>query len=195
MANDRVVSPTPGVRRRDHAWARPLIFLALLVVLWDLIVRLFDIPPYLIPKPWDVALAFRDEGGRLMLEAIPTTIATLGGFALSVIFGVGTAMLIAGFKPVESYVYPLLVFSQSIPKVAVAPLFVVWFGGLDVRPPGGDVALPAAFVSAAAEQHEDEQGAQHGQHLGQAAHVQFGRRRPRPTFRQQRAELRISVTQ
>jgi len=122
MANDRVVSPTPGVRRRDHAWARPLIFLALLVVLWDLIVRLFDIPPYLIPKPWDVALAFRDEGGRLMLEAIPTTIATLGGFALSVIFGVGTAMLIAGFKPVESYVYPLLVFSQSIPKVAVAPL-------------------------------------------------------------------------
>lgn len=128
MANDRGASGTPGRRRRDHAWARPLIFLALLVVLWDVTVRLFDIPPYLIPKPWDVALAFRDEGGRLMLEAIPTTIATLGGFALSVIFGVGTAMLIAGFKPVESYVYPLLVFSQSIPKVAVAPLFVVWFG-------------------------------------------------------------------
>ena len=126
MTQEQTAPQAP--RRREHAWARPLIFLVLLVVLWDLAVRIFHVPPYLVPTPWDVALAFRDEGDRLLLEAIPTTVATLGGFGLSVVFGVATAMLIAGFRPVESYVYPLLVFSQSIPKVAVAPLFVVWFG-------------------------------------------------------------------
>ena len=47
---------------------------------------------------------------------------------LSALFGIPVAMLIAGSKTVESYVYPLLVFSQSVPKIAIAPLFVVWFG-------------------------------------------------------------------
>jgi len=55
-------------------------------------------------------------------------VATLWGFALSVVVGIPLAMLIAGSRTVEDYLYPLLVFSQSIPKVAIAPLFVVWFG-------------------------------------------------------------------
>lgn len=109
-------------------WLRPVILLLILLVLWDVAVRLFRIPPYLIPAPWDVVLAFRNEGGELLAQAVPTTIATLGGFLLSALFGIPVAMLIAGSRPVEAYVYPLLVFSQSIPKVAVAPLFVVWFG-------------------------------------------------------------------
>jgi NitT/TauT family transport system permease protein len=59
---------------------------------------------------------------------MPTLYATLGGFALSVLVGVPMAMMIAYSRVIESYLYPLLVFSQSIPKVAIAPLFVVWFG-------------------------------------------------------------------
>ena len=61
-------------------------------------------------------------------QAWPTTYATICGFLLSAVFGILIAMLIAGSKTVESYIYPLLVFSQSVPKVAIAPLFVVWFG-------------------------------------------------------------------
>ena len=64
----------------------------------------------------------------LLREAMPTLYATLGGFALSALIGVPIAMWIAHSRLVESFVYPLLVFSQSIPKVAIAPLFVVWFG-------------------------------------------------------------------
>ena len=63
-----------------------------------------------------------------MRQAWPTTYATICGFLLSAVFGIPVAMLIAGSKTVESYVYPLLVFSQSVPKIAIAPLFVVWFG-------------------------------------------------------------------
>jgi NitT/TauT family transport system permease protein len=115
-------------RIAESSWVRPFAFLILIIVLWDLTVRLFKIPPYLIPAPKDVILAFWTEGDKLLAEAVPTTMATLGGFALSALFGIPMAMLIAGSRTVESYVYPLLVFSQSIPKVAVAPLFVVWFG-------------------------------------------------------------------
>lgn len=112
----------------DSAWVRPVALLVMIVVLWELCVRVFKIPPYLVPKPWDVMLAFRNEGDMLLAQAIPTTIATVGGFALSALIGIPLAMLIAGSRTVEAYLYPLLVFSQSIPKVAVAPLFVVWFG-------------------------------------------------------------------
>ncbi|CAH1678089.1 Hydroxymethylpyrimidine ABC transporter, transmembrane component [Hyphomicrobiales bacterium] len=112
----------------DSPWVRPLGLLVLLIVFWDVAVRLFNIPPYLIPAPIDVIKAFRTEGPMLLAESVPTTLATIGGFLLSAAIGIPLAMLIAGSRTVESYLYPLLVFSQSIPKVAIAPLFVVWFG-------------------------------------------------------------------
>ena len=107
---------------------RPLWLVVMLVLLWDLGIRLFKIPPYLIPNPLSVVKQLGAEWPMLMREALPTLYATLGGFALSALIGVPIAMWIAYSRVVESFVYPLLVFSQSIPKVAIAPLFVVWFG-------------------------------------------------------------------
>jgi NitT/TauT family transport system permease protein len=109
-------------------WLRPLLFLILLGVVWDVVIRLFHIPPYQVPKPMDVLVALRNDGPELLAQAVPTTIATVQGFMLAAVFGIGIAVLIAGSRTVESYIYPLLVFSQSIPKIAIAPLFVVWFG-------------------------------------------------------------------
>ena len=88
----------------------------------------FRIPPYLIPSPWSVVQQLVNEWPRLLKESIPTTYATLGGFALSIAFGIPMALMIAYSRTIESFVYPLLVFSQSVPKIAIAPLFVVWFG-------------------------------------------------------------------
>lgn len=117
-----------ALRLLNSDWVRPILLIVILLVLWDLSVRIFGVPAYLVPKPGDVVLAMIDEWPRLLSESVPTFTATLGGFALSVLFGIPIAMLIAGSRTVEAYVYPLLVFSQSIPKVAIAPLFVVWFG-------------------------------------------------------------------
>jgi NitT/TauT family transport system permease protein len=112
----------------NAAWIRPFLFLIFIVVAWDLTIRLFKIPPYQIPAPADVLAVLWQDWPELMRQAWPTTYATICGFLLSAVFGIPTAMLIAGSKTVESYVYPLLVFSQSVPKIAIAPLFVVWFG-------------------------------------------------------------------
>ena len=107
---------------------RPLWLIVTLVVLWDVVIRVFRIPPYLVPNPLSVVKQLVAEWPMLWRESLPTLYATLGGFALSAVIGVPIAMWIAWSRLVESFVYPLLVFSQSVPKVAVAPLFVVWFG-------------------------------------------------------------------
>ena len=109
-------------------WIRPILLILILLVLWDLTIRVFHIPPYLIPAPEAVVKQLIVEWPRLLRESAVTTYATLGGFALSVAFGIPMALMIAYSRTIESFVYPLLVFSQSVPKIAIAPLFVVWFG-------------------------------------------------------------------
>jgi NitT/TauT family transport system permease protein len=123
-------SAGPGIvtRALNAAWVRPFLFLIFIVVLWDVTIRVFGIPAYQIPSPGDVAAVLKTEWPELLRQSWPTTYATICGFLLSAVFGIPVAMLIAGSKTVESYVYPLLVFSQSVPKIAIAPLFVVWFG-------------------------------------------------------------------
>jgi len=130
LASDGTTSRRPSTLRRVFTSPafRPLLLVVVLLVLWDLAVRLFSIPAYLIPTPTSVAKQLWVEGPMLLRETLPTLYATLGGFVLSALVGVPLAMWIAYSRVVESFVYPLLVFSQSIPKVAIAPLFVVWFG-------------------------------------------------------------------
>ncbi len=128
-------APSPPTRSRmefqrwiTHPAVRPVWLLVLLLVLWDLAVRVFSIPPYLIPPPAAVVKQLATDWPMLLAQCMPTLYATLGGFIASALIGVPLAMWIAYSRTVESFVYPLLVFSQSVPKVAVAPLFVVWFG-------------------------------------------------------------------
>src|SRR5947207_12250814 len=81
-----------------------------------------------MPAPLAVVKQVVAEWPRLLSESVVSTYATLGGFALSIAVGIPIALMIAYSRTVESFVYPLLVFSQSVPKIAIAPLFVVWFG-------------------------------------------------------------------
>ena len=123
MSEGSVVS-----RMLNAAWLRPLLFLVMIIAAWDLAIRIFQIPAYQVPSPGEVIVVLWQSWPELLSQTWPTTYATVAGFLLSALFGIPVAMLIAGSKTIESYVYPLLVFSQSIPKVAIAPLFVVWFG-------------------------------------------------------------------
>jgi NitT/TauT family transport system permease protein len=107
----------------NAAWLRPFLFLIFIVVAWDLAIRLFRIPPYQIPPPGDgVLVVLWQNWPELLRQVWPTTYATVCGFLLSALLGIPVAMLIAESKTVESYVYPLLVFSQSVPKIAIGPL-------------------------------------------------------------------------
>lgn len=118
-----------GVSRVFSSTAlRPALLVGAILLLWEVAVVLFRIPAYLIPAPLAVVDQIAAHWRELAEQSLITTYATLAGFGLSALVGIPLAMAIAYSRPIESTLYPLLVFSQSVPKVAIAPLFIVWFG-------------------------------------------------------------------
>jgi len=118
----------PGRGRRGVAGMRiALAFLGFLL-LWEACVRGFGVPEYILPAPSRI---FADGAvrWRSLAEAAAFTVQPMVlGFALAVVLGVGIALLIAFSDAARQVAYPLLVFLQIVPKIAVAPLFIIWFG-------------------------------------------------------------------
>lgn len=109
-------------------WAAPVVMLASLVVAWELVVGGFGVPEYLLPPPSGIAAALVEEWRYLAVHSAVTVYEILWGFALAVLVGVPLAMLIVYSPLIERCVYPLLVASQAVPKIAIAPLLIVWAG-------------------------------------------------------------------
>ena len=106
----------------------PFIFTALLLAAWETLVHITNIAPYLVPPPSAIARAMVENAGRLFEHSIATMTAVAVAFAIAVVVGVVFALITFHFKLFRQAVYPLFVLFQAVPKVAVAPLFAVWFG-------------------------------------------------------------------
>jgi NitT/TauT family transport system permease protein len=106
----------------------PLGLAAAVVVVWEFGVRLAHVPAYLLPPPSAIFQSLVSDWKVIYLNITPTLIAIVGGFALSVVIGIPLATLIVFSRFAERMLYPPMIASQAIPKVAIAPLFVVWMG-------------------------------------------------------------------
>ncbi|GAA4509395.1 MULTISPECIES: ABC transporter permease [Nonomuraea] len=106
-----------------------LVFIGLLVV-WQAVVEIFDVSDILVPAPTAVAGSLVDgfQDGSLMTHSIVTLKEILIGFGIAVGSALVSAVLITQFRTVERVLFPLLILTQTIPKVAMAPLLIVWFG-------------------------------------------------------------------
>lgn len=113
---------------RTQAWVYPIGTVIGLIVVWHLGVLVFSIPVYLIPPPATVAAYLSDNFAFLGQHALVTAVEALGGFLLSVVVGVPVAILIVWSRKMDQALMPLLVLSQTFPKVAIAPLLIIWFG-------------------------------------------------------------------
>jgi NitT/TauT family transport system permease protein len=114
--------------------ARPMIFLTAVLVLWDLAVRILDIPPFIVPAPASVLVAFWAQWHLLVTNMLITFEAIFAGWILCIGVGILIAVAIVHSPTVERLLYPMLVLWQGVPKIAIAPLFVVWFGfGMTTR--------------------------------------------------------------
>jgi NitT/TauT family transport system permease protein len=111
-----------------YALRLPLGSLIAALAVWEAVTRLKWVARFLLPVPSEVVMAIAADLPLFAHHALFTLEATLAGFVLAVVLGVVLAMLIVQFKFVEDTLYPLLVSLNSIPKVAVAPLFIVWMG-------------------------------------------------------------------
>jgi len=121
----------PGgyVRSRPHVPLIPLLFVAV-VALWESGVRIWRVPDYLVPAPSTVvqALARGIRSGLFLANSWVTVYEALFGFVIAALAGIFLGAVIAQFRLVERTIYPYLVALQTLPKIAVAPLIIVWFG-------------------------------------------------------------------
>jgi hypothetical protein len=92
-----------------------------------MLVRLAGIKAYILPAPSEILLEIWNRQGRYLVAADFTLRPMLLGFAMAVIGGVALAVLVAFSRTMEQTIYPLLIFFQIVPKIAVAPLFIIWF--------------------------------------------------------------------
>ncbi len=119
-------------RHRSHARLSAVIYPVLTVIgtlaVWEVGTRLFGVPNYLLPAPSKIAVSFAEHGALLLKHGWVTTIEIVLGYLLSIVVGVPLALAIFMWPAFSRSVLPLLVSSQAMPKVAVAPLLLVWFG-------------------------------------------------------------------
>src|SRR3982074_1919246 len=114
---------------RRSEYARTVVFVLLLTVgAWELAVRMFGIRTFLLPPPSLVAMEILNNPGFYAFQSLYTIYITAIGFALAVIFGIGLAIAIVSSKFLDRTLYTLLIASNSVPKVALAPIFVIWLG-------------------------------------------------------------------
>jgi NitT/TauT family transport system permease protein len=135
MATDLATAPRPATT--DPAAARrgtisgivlPVVGVLLAVGLWWAVTAVFDIQAIILPAPDAVVSAFLALRAEMLIQSWSTATAVMIGFGFSVLTGVLIGAAIAASRPVERMVQPLLVAFNAVPKVALAPLLLIWLG-------------------------------------------------------------------
>jgi NitT/TauT family transport system permease protein/putative hydroxymethylpyrimidine transport system permease protein len=118
------------VRRSGGAldWLAPLLVIALLVGAWEVLARAGAVEDYLLPAPSDVARALYEDRSLLASDAWVTAKEVLLGFALALVLGVAVAIALHLSPVLRRAFYPLVIASQAVPVIVIAPILVIWFG-------------------------------------------------------------------
>lgn len=133
MAVESTLAPAePGMADRARAWLKKragliAVFLGLFLI-WEYAVWLFGIKAYLLPPPSVIWVEFLERWSIVLDGAIVTTQEIIGGYVLAVVVSIPMALAVAKSRFVEESVYPVVVFLQIVPKIAIAPLFIIWLG-------------------------------------------------------------------
>ncbi len=106
----------------------PWLFTVLLFVLWELACRLFKIDKFILPAPSEIFVAMAQHWKPLLRHSLVTLWTTLAGFAIAVAFGIVLGLVVGWSRTIYRGLYPVMVGFNSIPKVAIVPILVVWFG-------------------------------------------------------------------
>jgi ABC-type nitrate/sulfonate/bicarbonate transport system permease component len=116
------------VNARARGWVAPLALIGVLLVAWEAYVRAAGVSAVVLPGPLRILGALWDYRADAVRHTIPTLVETVLGFAIAVVLAIGAAAAMDRVRVVRRAVEPILVTSQTIPVVALAPLFLLWFG-------------------------------------------------------------------
>ena len=106
----------------------PLLFALTVLATWELFCYASRVSPLLLPSPSAVWSVLSNNWEILFQQSVPTTLETITSFAAATLLGVGLAVAITFSAWVREALYPNIVMFQLIPKIALAPLFIVWLG-------------------------------------------------------------------
>jgi NitT/TauT family transport system permease protein len=106
----------------------PLLGIAIILVAWQAYTQVFAINRIVLPSPLDILQAGAAHWDALLRESWPTFLESVLGFLLAVVIGIPFAVCVASSRVLNLTLYPILIATQSIPKVAIAPIILVWFG-------------------------------------------------------------------
>ena len=115
------------ITKTMERWS-PVVVLVAVLLLWQLIVVVFNIAEFIFPSPLQIAQQFIEFKGALLEAAWKTFWVTMVGFAVSIVVGVMLGFLIGSSRLAYTALYPLMVAFNAVPKAAVVPILVVWFG-------------------------------------------------------------------
>jgi ABC-type nitrate/sulfonate/bicarbonate transport system permease component len=107
---------------------RPFLVLILLFIIWEVTTRVFQVPAWLMPSPSDIWAEGVTSWPLFSGHLASTTYLTIAGFTIGCSIGIGTAVGLHLLPKVREAVYPLMILSQNIPIIVLAPLLVIWFG-------------------------------------------------------------------
>jgi putative hydroxymethylpyrimidine transport system permease protein len=121
------MQPIPFKKHLD-SYGPFLLVVLIILVIWESAIRLHLIPAFILPAPSSIGTALIEHRQLLRQHLLATLLEILVGFVLSVICGalLGTGMFL--FRPLEKAIYPFLIISQTIPLIALSPIFIMWFG-------------------------------------------------------------------
>ena len=106
----------------------PFTGVAVMLLLWQAYTRVFAVSRIVLPSPLDILFASIERYDILLRETWPTFLESVYGFGLAVAIGIPLAVCVANSRSLNLTLYPILVATQSVPKVAIAPIILVWFG-------------------------------------------------------------------
>lgn len=106
----------------------PLLGLVVVIAAWQGYTFLTGITPLVLPSPFEIASVSIERYDLLLQQTWPTLVETVLGFGLALVIGIPLAVCIASSRLFNLVLYPILVATQSVPKVAIAPIILVWFG-------------------------------------------------------------------
>ncbi len=140
VAAPRPARPRGRRRRALAAVLVPLGFALSVLALWEAVVRIAALPPYILPAPSNFFSVLVARYEPILMMAAQTARSTLTGFAIGVSLGVVLGGVIGSSRTIYRMVYPALIGFHTIPSVALIPLFVIWFGA------GPHIAVITAVV-------------------------------------------------
>ena len=147
FAEDAAEAAAFLARKRRLKWRKRLLPIAafvLVLVLWELVVRFYDVKPYIAPAPSAVALLMVQRVGLLMRNLLPTAVETFLGFGVGNLFAVALAIVFVYRKTAEEALFPIAVMVNTIPIVAIAPILVLLLGN-DLKPKVAIAAIICFF--------------------------------------------------